>query len=322
MKKTIIRVLLIIFVLLVIYGVFISVKEMNKPSKESDINGKDITKEEYMYKDDLLEIGYSVDEITSIQNKLSLSDVKSYLIGSKKFDNIVSFIYNPYFKISHLPRYISYYKSNPNYSFDQVVLYVEIGLDNDFYTEINTIDNYYQIDALVNKYNQIPEEIQYTDLITIPKPYSNNGKQEIRNIVYEDLVKMITDASKDNIKLFVVSGYRTWNKQKSLFNNSKDKNGTNHALLYSAKPGHSEHQLGLAIDLNSTEKSFEKTKQYEWLKQNAYKYGFIERYPKGKEFITGFAYEPWHYRYLGVDISTKIYEENITYEEYLVKYKK
>ena len=322
MKKTIIIIFSVIFIILVSYGIFISVKDMNKPNEESIIDGKDITKEEYMYKDDLLEIGYSVDEITSIQNKLSLSDVKAYLVGNKKFDNIVSFIYSPYFKVSHLSRYISYYKKNPNYSFDQVVLYVEIGLDNEFYTEINTIDNYYQIDALVNKYNIIPEGIQYTDLTNIPKPYSKDGKQKIRTAVYEDLRKMIDDAAKDNIKLFVVSGYRTWEKQKSLFNNSQDKKGLEHALLYSAKPGHSEHQLGLAVDFNNTEPSFEKTKQYQWLKQNAYKYGFIERYPKGKEFITGFAYEPWHYRYLGSDVSTKIYEENITYEEYLIKYKK
>ena len=109
-------------------------------------------------------------------------------------------------------------------------------------------------------------------------------------------------------------------QQNYLFNNSVKKNGIDHALVYSAKKGHSEHQLGLAVDLNTTQNSFEKTKQYKWLKQNSYKYGFIERYPKGKEFITGYAFEPWHYRYLGVDIATKIFEENITYEEYLVKY--
>lgn len=322
MSKKTISILTIILLLIVGYTILLSIKEMSKPNKESNLNGKDISKEEYIFKDDLLDLGYSVDEITSIQNKLSLSDVKAYLLGSKKYENINSFIYNPYFNISNLSRYISYYRKNPNYSFDQIVMYVEIGLDNKFYTNINNITNYYDTDALVNKYNKLKEEVKYEDLVKLEKPYSNDGKKEIRSIAYDSLIKMIDDARKDNIKLFVVSGYRTWNKQKSLFNNSKNKNGLNHALMYSAKPGHSEHQLGLAVDFNTTEKSFEKTKQYKWLKQNSYKYGFFERYPKGKEFITGFGYEPWHYRYIGINEATKIFEEGITYEEYLIKYKK
>ena len=107
----------------------------------------------------------------------------------------------------------------------------------------------------------------------------------------------------------------------SLFNNSNEKNGLEHALLYSAKKGHSEHQTGYAADLNSVDESFKDTNEYKWLNQNAFKYGFIERYKKDKEFITGYGYEPWHYRYVGIDIATKIYTENITFEEYCVKYK-
>ena len=321
MKKTIISIISIIFVLLVAYGIFLSVKDASKPNKESDINGKDVSKEEYLYKDELLELGYSVDEITSIQSKLSLSDVKSYLLGNKKFEDIVNFIYNPYFKISNLTRYIEYYKKHQDYSLDKIIMNVEIGLDNDFYTNINIIDNYNETTALVNKYNKLPEEVNYEDLVVLEKPYSDDGTKEIRNVVYDNLIRMIDDAKKEDINLFVVSGYRTHEKQESLFNNSKAKNGINHALLYSAKPYHSEHELGLAVDFNSTLQSFEKTKEYEWLKLNAYKYGFIERYQKGKEAITGFGYEPWHYRYVGVSIATKIYEENITFEEYLVKYK-
>ena len=109
MRKTIITVFAIIITILIGYTLFLSVRDMSKPNKESDINGKDVSKEEYMFKDDLLEIGYSVDEITSIQNKISLSDVKSYLLGNKKFENLVSFISNPYFDISNLTRYINYY---------------------------------------------------------------------------------------------------------------------------------------------------------------------------------------------------------------------
>lgn len=322
MKKAIIRIITIIIVIFIGYELFISVSNMNKPNKESDINGKDISKEEYLYKDDLLEIGYSVDEISEIQNKLTLSDVKNNLLNNKKYDNIIPLINNPYFNITNISRYTKYYKKNPNYSFDQIVLYVEIGLDNEFYTNINIISNYNEVNALVNKYNKLPNGIKFNDLVTLSKKYSDDGKEQVRNVVYDDLIKMIDDAHKENINLFVVSGYRTSKKQESLFNNSKKKNGLKHALLYSAKEGHSEHQLGLAVDLNSVNVNFENTKEYKWLKQNSYKYGFIERYPKGKENITGFAYEPWHYRYLGIDTASKIFEQNITYEEYLVKYKK
>ncbi len=321
MKKTIISVFAILFVFLVGCTIFVSIRDMNKPNKESIIDGKDVSKEEYIFKDDLLSIGYSIDEITSIQNKLSLSDVKSYLLGSKKFENIASFISNPYFKISNLKRYISYYKKNPDYSFDQIVLYVEIGLDHDFYTNVKVIDNYYDIDALVNKYNKLPEEIKYDDLVNIQKPYTKDESLMIRSVVYDNFIKMADDAKKDNIDLFVISAYRTWEKQNNLFNNSQEAHGLEHALLYSAKPGHSEHQLGLALDLNDTNTGFAKTPEYKWLKDNAYKYGFIERYPEGKESITGYGYEPWHYRYLGKQITTKMFEDNITYEEYLVKYK-
>jgi len=322
MKKIGLKAISIMLIILGAYTIFLSVRDMNKPSKESIINGKDISNEEYIYKDELLDIGYTIDEISSIQSKVSLNDVKSYILTNNKFENIVSFVNNPYFNIKNIGRYVSYYKNNPNYSLDQIVLYVELGLDNDFYTHINIVNNYFDVNALVNKYNKLESEVNYEDLVKIPKPYSNDGDKEIRSVAYDSLINMIDAAKKDNIKLFVVSGYRTWKQQERLFNTSKTNNGLEHALMYSAKPGHSEHQLGLAVDLNTTQNGFEKTKQYEWLKQNAYKFGFIERYQKGKEFITGYAFEPWHYRYLGVDIATKIFEENITYEEYLLKYKK
>ena len=133
---------------------------------------------------------------------------------------------------------------------------------------------------------------------------------------------MFDKAREDGINLNVISGYRTSEKQNTLFNNSVKKNGIEHALMYSAKMGHSEHQLGLAIDINTTQESFKNTNEYKWLKNNSYKYGFIERYKENKENITGFAYEPWHYRYIGIDNATKVFTENITYEEYVIKFLK
>ena len=99
--------------------------------------------------------------------------------------------------------------------------------------------------------------------------------------------------------------------------------GENYALKCSAKAGHSEHQTGLSVDVmgsNNDYDQFEKSKEFDWMKNNSYKYGFILRYPKGKEYITGFKYEPWHYRYVGKDIASIIYTEGITLEEYYKKY--
>ena len=93
----------------------------------------------------------------------------------------------------------------------------------------------------------------------------------------------------------------------------------------SARPGHSEHQTGLAVDVmgsNNDYDEFEKSIEFSWMKENAHKYGFILRYPKGKENITGFKYEPWHYRYVGLITATRIFKENITLEEYYNKYLK
>ena len=96
--------------------------------------------------------------------------------------------------------------------------------------------------------------------------------------------------------------------------------GIVYADNYSARAGHSEHQTGLAIDIGSTKTSFEYTNEFKWLQEHAHEYGFIMRYPKGKTWITGYEYEPWHYRFVGVDAATKIFEEGITFEEYYAKY--
>ena len=124
-------------------------------------------------------------------------------------------------------------------------------------------------------------------------------------------------AEKDNIKLWITSGFRSYSLQTSLYNNYVLKDGKEKADTYSARPGHSEHQTGLAMDLNIVDSSFEGTKEAIWIADNCYKYGFIIRYPKGKEEITGYKYEPWHVRYLGKELSEKVYKSGKTLEEYL-----
>ena len=317
MKKKIFVIILVLTIIIFIY--FYAFK--NKPNVENLSDGREVTKEDYIYKDNLLNLGYNINEIKVIEKKISNINTKKFLL-SKKYNNLTKFISSPYFNINNIERYENYYKNNPSYSIDDVVIYVEIGLDNEFYTNIKEIDNYLDVTALVNKYNKLPDNIIFDDLITLDKRYSNDGTKQLRSEAYDAVIDMIEAAKRENINLLVISAYRTSERQNSLFNNSVNKNGMDHALLYSAKSGHSEHQLGLAVDLNSIDTNFENTEEFKWLKNNSYKYGFILRYPKGKEFITGYGYEPWHYRYVGIDIATKIFKENITYEEYIVKFSK
>ncbi len=131
------------------------------------------------------------------------------------------------------------------------------------------------------------------------------------------LNKMTAAASQQGISLFVVSGFRSYSTQQGLYNNYAAKDGQAAADRYSARPGHSEHQTGLAFDLNSLSQSFEYTAEGKWLAENCYKYGFIIRFPKGKESSTGYMYEPWHVRYLGYATAKAVHDSGKTLEEYL-----
>lgn len=140
------------------------------------------------------------------------------------------------------------------------------------------------------------------------------------------LNQMIKDAKKDKQSLVVRSGYRSYQMQDKLYKEYKAQDAN--ADTYSARPGHSEHQTGLAFDIGSVESardftiSFGDTTEGEWLAQNAHKYGFIIRYPEGKTHITGYQYEPWHVRYVGVKIAQEILNKKITLEEYIGLYPK
>ncbi|MBQ5335751.1 MAG: D-alanyl-D-alanine carboxypeptidase family protein [Oscillospiraceae bacterium] len=124
-------------------------------------------------------------------------------------------------------------------------------------------------------------------------------------------------AAKEGITLTICSGFRDYNTQKALYNRYVNRDGKAEADRYSARPGHSEHQTGLAMDINRADKSFTGTKEQKWLAANCVKYGFIIRYPEGKENITGYMYESWHIRYLGKDLAKKVADSGLTLEEYL-----
>lgn len=129
--------------------------------------------------------------------------------------------------------------------------------------------------------------------------------------------KLSNAAAEQGLSLYIGSGFRSYSDQNYIYNNYVSVDGKEKADTYSARPGHSEHQTGLAIDCNTIDDAFGETKEAEFIAEHAHEFGFIIRYPKGKESITGYKYEPWHLRYLGTETATKVYESGLTLEEYL-----
>ena len=129
---------------------------------------------------------------------------------------------------------------------------------------------------------------------------------------------MQSDAKALGLNIYISSGYRSYSYQDKLYNNYVSISGKEKADTYSARPGHSEHQTGTCFDLNTIDDSFQYTNEGKWVNENAYLYGFIIRYPKGKESITGYQYESWHLRYVGKDLALKLYHDGsyLTLEEY------
>lgn len=124
-------------------------------------------------------------------------------------------------------------------------------------------------------------------------------------------------AANQGLDIYLSSGFRSYETQARIYGSYVDSYGKESADTFSARPGYSEHQTGLAIDVNTIDDSFAGTPEAEWLAKHAYEYGFIIRYPKGKESITGYKYEPWHIRYLGVEKATEVYNSGLTLEEFL-----
>lgn len=144
------------------------------------------------------------------------------------------------------------------------------------------------------------------------------GEDYLDKEVYNSYINMRNDALNDGYNLKISSGYRSYSVQVDLYDNYVNRDGKIAADTYSARAGNSEHQSGLCFDLNGTNSNFLETETGKWVNENAYKYGFILRYPKGKESYTGYNYEAWHFRYVGVSLATKLYNNGnwISIEEY------
>jgi len=179
--------------------------------------------------------------------------------------------------------------------------------------------------VIVNKQRSLPDGYEPSDLVEPNVPFSFDGpheKRHLRKEAAEALEKLFAGAEEDGIELRAVSGYRSYKRQKSIYENNVRTKGEEYASRVSAVPGTSEHQTGLTIDVsspsvnNELEEKFGDSAEGKWLAEHAPEYGFVIRYLKDREDITGYVYEPWHIRYIGVDLAQDVAKSGLTLEEY------
>ena len=291
-------------------------------------------------------IGYNSNEIKKL-NKLSKDELKIIekekynknivkIITSKSYkkenlelylkyikddvnDDIISFINEKYYINEFLDRYLSYKENNNNLDYKEIVKRVNSNLDYTFYDDSKEADISKGMYTLVNKFYYLDKNYVPDDLVDVEPKYARDSAR-VNKTAYENFKKMADAASEEGLTIIITTAYRNYNFQATLYNNYVRQDGKEQADTYSARPGYSEHQLGYSIDVTNKSRvsfgEFENTKEFAWLKENAYKYGFIIRYTDANQYITGYMPESWHYRYVGLDIAKYIYENNITYEEY------
>ena len=255
----------------------------------------------------LISKGYNAKEV----NKIYTTDSNIEVILNKEYNkNILDILNSDYYRKDNLERYLDYKKDN-------VVLNVNMNLDYEFYKHDINIDNIDNL-VIVNKFYKLDKDY-VPKLVKVDKKYSINDNQKLTKDANDAFVEMCESAKKDGIYIYSGSSYRSYSYQNNLYKNRVKNDGLDYADKTAAKAGYSEHQTGLAIDITNKDYEYleDDMKEYTWLINNSYKYGFILRYPKDKENITGYTYEPWHFRYITTDVATILKEKNLTYEEYL-----
>lgn len=337
MKKNIIFSLIIFIILCVFCVIYLNGDNMERDLLKTGYTKEDIQKIKQVFGDDLTCLG---DEyIENIRKIIDHKDFDSsrrcdyitYILNNNvSYDNAIEMVnadltnydyslelYNikndNYFIKDNIDRYLNYYKNNSSLSVRDVVSSVNANIDYGYYNNINVANNQDSLLVIVNKFYSLDKTFVPTNLVYVS---ANYGYGYVNKTLYENFKLMADDARSNGLNIYIASGYRSYDYQNVLYNQYVSRDGKENADTYSARPGHSEHQTGLAIDLNDISDAFGNTKEFKWLSENAYKYGFILRYPKDYINLTGYVYEPWHYRYVGSDVAKYIYENNITFDEY------
>lgn len=322
------KVTIILLIAIILLVIFITVFLVKNPSiRKENENTEALNKTEQVKEVSKLEkAGYSTSEEKLIVDKLNENQIE--LVLNAKYDKelLISLLKEKYFINNNLDRYVSFYERDNSKEFSEIIKDVNSNIDYEFYIEQIPSDTSKGLLMIANKHYALSEDFEGFDVVAMDHKYSYyNLTYYLNKEAYENFEKMWADAKKEGLEFAVYSGYRSYQTQTNLYNGYVNKDGKELADTYSARPGNSEHQLGLAVDLKSKTKTtdyFETTDEYAWLQENSYKYGFIMRYELGQEYITGYQYEPWHYRYCGLECATYIHENKITFEEYYEYYVK
>ncbi len=283
---------------------------------------------EYKYKQTneykLTQVGYTLEESKLIIDKLNNKN-ENYFIDNEKNDYIIDLLKEKYFLEKYLQEYLEYKSKNKKKSYEDIVAIVNVRANKDWYDNkiIKETDLSKGNLILVNKFNYLKNDYSPKEITNIDLNYSYSGNK-VSKETNDAYIEMAMAAKEDGIQLMANSTYRTYERQEEIYKDFYYSKGISYADKYAARAGYSEHQTGLAIDIfttgNSTTSNFEESDAFKWLSKNAHKFGFILRYPKDKEYLTGYSYESWHYRYLGVETATKVYNSKLTYDEYYAYY--
>lgn len=292
-KNTFKRLIFVIIFVVIVVAVILIIQNTNKTEKA------------------LKELGYSEEDITVIVEKLSETDIEK-ILNMEYNQKLASIINAKYYIPDNLDRYLAYSPKTDN--IDDIISIVNVGADSEWYTNTEETNLDDGIKMLVNKFHYLKEDYSPDDIVPISNWYAYEG-HSTKKEVYDHYISMWNNANELGLVLLVNSSYRTFEEQQEQYDMSNDD--------YASRPGFSEHQTGLALDIVADGvqgNEFENTDEFKWLQENAYKYGFILRYPKGKEHITGYNYESWHYRYVGKELAAKVKESGLTYDEYYAYY--
>jgi len=273
------------------------------------------------------ELNYTAEQVLDIHDSLSERDFE-VISNARYFEELPELVKVESFKLANLARYIWRIRSNPNETYSDVVAYIN---DDKDYVASNQINwsSYYDVPtvavpnpssvlSLVNKQYQLSSSYTPSDLVYLSTTYRVNY-QPLRQEASDAFVRFADAARAQGYSIKAGSNYRSYSAQNSIYNSYLNSDGRALADSYSCRPGHSEHQTGLASDLSGGGRSFNYFDQYsgyQWTMDNIHNYGFVQRFPKGKEYITGISFESWHFRYVGVEHATIMKEYGWVLEEY------
>lgn len=272
-------------------------------------------KQTYEYKLGL--VGYKEDEITTIKSKLSDGEIDKLL--ELKYDkNIVKFMDEKYFIYKNLSKYLDYKKENKLESYKNIVTIINTEANIDWFDNTKETDVSKGELMLVNRLYGLSKDYKPDDIIEVSSAYAYSGVK-ISESIMDNIIALIEAASAEGYTFVLSDGYRSYSDQEKIFEKYKNAYGYSEADRVAARAGHSEYQTGLSFNIVPLYKSYDKPKEspeYKWLYDNAYRFGFIFRFPDGKSSITGFESSTWRLRYVGSEASNIIKSENICFEEY------